>query len=321
MVYESNEINLIKLQDGTDGKPGKDGESGKTLYTWVKYSQYADGTDLTDDPTDTTYIGISYNNESAVESEDKTKYTWSKIKGDDGNNGNDGIGVSKIVEQYYLSSSNTTQAGGSWSTTSPSWQSGYYIWTRSEITWTDNSVTYTTAVLANALNDANSNAYTANSNANLANNKATYHYGTCSTAAATVAKVVTLSGFTLYTGATVTVYFTYANTASSPTLNVNDTGAKNIQVKNANITKPYYWDATDTVTFTYNGSYWVMSDTSANAIIASWCYNNDTTYINGGSIYARTVTAEKIATDAIKSTNYVANTSGSFLNLADGSFD
>ena len=155
MVYESNEINLIKLQDGADGKPGKNGE---TLYTWVKYSQYADGTDMTDDSTNAIYIGISYNNESPIELEDKTQYMWSKIKGDDGTKGDDGIGVSKIVEQYYLSSSNTTQIDGEWTTTSPNWKSGYYIWTRSEITWTDNSVTYTTAVLANALNDANSNA-------------------------------------------------------------------------------------------------------------------------------------------------------------------
>ena len=84
MVYESNEINLIKLQDGTNGKPGKDGSNGKTLYTWVKYSQYADGTDLTDDPTDAVYIGIAYNKEDKIESDIKTDYTWSKIKGEDG---------------------------------------------------------------------------------------------------------------------------------------------------------------------------------------------------------------------------------------------
>ena len=186
---------------------------------------------------------------------------------------------------------------------------------------TANSANSTASSALSTANTASSNASSALSTANTANNKATYHYGTCGTAAATVAKVVTLSGFTLYTGATVTVYFTYANTASNPTLNVNGTGAKNIRVKNANITKPYYWGATDTVTFTYNGSYWVMSDTSANAIIASWCYNSDTTYINGGTIAAKTITAREIATDAIKSTNYVANTSGSFLNLADGSFD
>lgn len=85
MVYE-NEINLIKVQNGKDGT-GQKGEDGKTLYTWVKYSQYADGTDLTDDPTDAIYIGIAYNKEEQVESEIKTDYTWSKIKGEDGQDG------------------------------------------------------------------------------------------------------------------------------------------------------------------------------------------------------------------------------------------
>ena len=55
--------------------------------------------------------------------------------------------------------------------------------------------------------------------------------------------------------------------------------------------------------------------------LANNIYYQGTTLIDGGNIYTGTVTAEKIATDAIKSKNYVANTSGSFLNLADGSFD
>ncbi len=56
-------------------------------------------------------------------------------------------------------------------------------------------------------------------------------YGACSTAAATKAKAVTLSGFTLVTGAIVGVKFSYDNTATAPTLNVNSTGAKSIYYK------------------------------------------------------------------------------------------
>ena len=52
--------------------------------------------------------------------------------------------------------------------------------------------------------------------------------GTCSTAAATAAKNVTVNGFTLREGAVVIVTFANTNTAASPTLNVNGTGAKNI---------------------------------------------------------------------------------------------
>ena len=59
------------------------------------------------------------------------------------------------------------------------------------------------------------------------------HFGTCSTAAATAAKVVSCTGFTLATGARIIVKFTVTNTASSPTLNVNNTGAKAIVYRNA----------------------------------------------------------------------------------------
>lgn len=75
--------------------------------------------------------------------------------GENGEAGATGIGVSQIVEQYYLSTSSTTQTGGSWSTAQPAWEKGKYIWTRSEITWTDDSVTHTDPILAKAINGAN----------------------------------------------------------------------------------------------------------------------------------------------------------------------
>lgn len=53
-------------------------------------------------------------------------------------------------------------------------------------------------------------------------------YGVCDTAAATAAKIVDMTGFKLATGATIHVKFTNANSAASPTLNVNNTGAKAI---------------------------------------------------------------------------------------------
>lgn len=75
--------------------------------------------------------------------------------GEDGSQGEDGRGVSAIVEQYYLSTSSTTPTGGSWSTAQPSWSKGRYIWTRSAVTWTDGSTAYTDPVLAKAINGAN----------------------------------------------------------------------------------------------------------------------------------------------------------------------
>jgi hypothetical protein len=66
---------------------------------------------------------------------------------------------------------------------------------------------------------------------------------------------------------------------------------------------------------------------SANSI-ANWCYNNNTTYIDGSKLYTGTVTSKALSTDAIKSNNYVANSdtaspyssTGTFLDLANGNF-
>ena len=82
-------------------------------------------------------------------------------------------------------------------------------------------------------------------------------YGTCATAAATAAKVVTLSGFTLVTGATIHVKFTNSNTVANPTLNVNSTGAKSIMrygTTAASTSPDTSWLAGAVVSFTYDGT-------------------------------------------------------------------
>ena len=60
-------------------------------------------------------------------------------------------------------------------------------------------------------------------------------YGTCSTAEATAAKVVTLSGYAIATGGIVAVKFTYGLCASA-TMNINSNGAKNIFINGAAVT-------------------------------------------------------------------------------------
>ena len=81
------------------------------------------------------------------------------------------------------------------------------------------------------------------------------HYGTCSTAATTTAKIVALPGFKLVTGARVEVRFTVANTAANPTLNVNNTGAKAIHYNNAAVAASVL-AANSTFLMIYDGTYW-----------------------------------------------------------------
>lgn len=83
MVLESNTLDVLFVKDGQQG------EDGKVLYTWIKYAKDANGTGITDDPNGAVYIGISYNNESSIESNDPTHYAWTKIQGADGKKGED----------------------------------------------------------------------------------------------------------------------------------------------------------------------------------------------------------------------------------------
>ena len=102
-----------------------------------------------------------------------------------------------------------------------------------------------------------------------AKDRATAVYGTCSTGATTVDKVVTCSNFTLFDGARIQITFTNANTAvaseattASPTLNINGTGRKPIKIgiEQANTANPLYWAAGATIEFVYDGSAWVLQN-------------------------------------------------------------
>lgn len=96
------------------------------------------------------------------------------VYGDTGNKGAAGKGISSVTPQYYLSTSNTTQTGGSWKTTQDAWSSGKYYWTRDSITWSDGTTTTTTPMLATALNNANSVANNAQTIANQTADKFTW---------------------------------------------------------------------------------------------------------------------------------------------------
>lgn len=85
------------------------------------------------------------------------------------------------------------------------------------------------------------------------------YYGTCATGSSTAAKVVVCDGFTLTKGARISVRFTSYNTATSPTLNVNSTGAKAIKEYGTTASyMTYRWPSGGVVGFVYDGTYWIM---------------------------------------------------------------
>ena len=115
-------------------------------------------------------------------------------------------------------------------------------------------------------------------------------FGTCGTAAGTAAKTVSITTgtFSLETGAKVTVKFTNKNTAGTPTLNVNSTGAKNIYHNGSQITTGTNKGMLNgTVEFVYDGTQWQLIgnyvDTNSSHAIISGLKKDGETNIQGSS--------------------------------------
>lgn len=94
--------------------------------------------------------------------------------------------------------------------------------------------------------------------------KELHFYGDCLSAANEANKVVTVSddNFKLMSGVAVDVSFLNANTASRPTLNVNNTGAVEIKAYSTTVPLANQWRQGAVVRFVYNTSNWVMVDGS-----------------------------------------------------------
>lgn len=111
------------------------------------------------------------------------------------------------------------------------------------------------------------------------------HYGTCSTEASTAAKVVSLTSFSLATGSKVMVKFTVTNTAASPTLNVNGTGAKAIMYRGTAISAGYL-AANRVYEFVYDGTNYelvgdINVDTNTDTKVTNTLATTTKAYITG----------------------------------------
>ena len=132
-------------------------------------------------------------------------------------------------------------------------------------------------------------------------------YGVCGTAADTAAKTVTISNldnFVLETGAIVAVKFTNASGIASPTLNVNDTGAKPITRYGTTAastgTSTTGWRAGAVQIFVYDGTSWIRD------------FWENTTYSNVslGQGYATCSTAEATTAKTASLSSYALSTGG-----------
>lgn len=232
--------------------------------------------------------------------------------GTDGKDGAAGNGIKSIVNYYLAStaSSGVTTGTSGWTTTPQSTTtSKKYLWNYEKITYTNGTVVNTTPCIIGthgatgpqgAKGDTGATGPTgpkgdtgatgpqgATGPTGPKGSDGQMLYATCGTGASTIAKVATLAAgtLTLKAGATVAVRFTYANTASSPTLNVAGTGAKAIYTQGVRYA---YWAAGATVVFTYDGANWRVASEpvyASTATIGNPAGGN--VYIDGSSVNIR----------------------------------
>lgn len=134
-------------------------------------------------------------------------------------------------------------------------------------------------------------------------------YGTCSTAASTAAKVITISGNTnwqLVAGSKIVVKFSATNSAQNPTLNVNSTGAKKVWYNTALITTSnlgYAGTANRPMEFTYDGTQYVFT---------GWSLDSNSTYSQAslGQGYGTCSTAASTIAKVVSLSSYALATNG-----------
>lgn len=267
---------------GPQGLAGKDGTNGKTSYFHIKYSPVENPTSSQMSEIPNTYIG-TYVDYIEQDSTDPSKYTWYRFQGLQGAQGTQGIpgtnGADGKTSYLHIKYSND---GGKTFTSNSGEVPGTYIGICTDYNVGDPSSvgSYTWAKIKG---DTGSKGDTGATGATGpqgpqgakgdtgpqgpqgptgpqgqtgdAGKDGQMLYATCDTAAGTAAKVASLAAGTLSlkAGATVAVKFTYANTASSPTLNIAGTGTKAMYIQGV---RDVYWTDGATVTFTYDGINW-----------------------------------------------------------------
>lgn len=106
-------------------------------------------------------------------------------------------------------------------------------------------------------------------------------YGTCTTAAATQAKAVTIEGLTkLVVGDVFIITFTNnQNYNGAPTMQINSLNAKNIRRLTGSNAGRYEWNSGETVIFVWNGTYFLI----VNGGFASTTYYGRTKLANSAT--------------------------------------
>ena len=241
------------------GVYGQTGPAGTSIESITDY--YAVSASNTAQPTEwvtapvpqmTPELKYLWSYEHTVYSDGSTYDTQKRVIGAYGDTGEAGRGVSGSETTYQASDSGTVVPTGEWTANIPDVPAGKYLWTRTVTTYTDG--TSSTSYSVSRQPEDGTNGADGQDGKTL--------YGECEfTLAGTANKLaflneMAISDDDLYVGITVSIHFTYGNTAASPSLTLGTCSSYPIMT---NGTNSAYWTAGANVLFTWDGTYWQVA--------------------------------------------------------------
>lgn len=223
------------------------------------------------------------------------------LDGANGEQGAPGVSATAIQPQYYLSTSDTVQTGGTWGDTCPEWEAGKFIWTRSKCSWSNGTETFTTPVLSQGINKANENANNANHKADNANNNIANIQALANAAkdAAAAANILARAAQTnaeaakTVAGGKNTVFYA----ASMPP--VTGRAVNDIWFDTANGNRMYYWDGLNWTSKPF-GTNAIAEMSITNALLANASIDNaKIANLDAGKITTGILDAERIGAGSL----------------------
>ena len=240
---------------GPQGEQGIPGQDGQTSYFHVKYSENADGNPMTETPS--TYIG-TYVDFVQQDSTNYQDYTWSRFEGMPGEQGIPGTnGENGQTSYLHIAYANSADGQTDFSTTDATGRA--YMGTCVDFNQVDPTMpaSYTWVKTQGETGPAGEPGTDGTNGKD-----GQMLYGECElTLASTADKLAflnegTLSDDDLYVGITVSIHFTYGNTAANPSLTLSACSSYPIMT---NGTNSAYWTAGANVLFTWDGTYWQVA--------------------------------------------------------------
>ena len=244
-----------------------------------------------------TYEGV-YSDTSVNGSTDPLKYTWTRMRGEDGIAGKDGRGITNTETMYAIHTSDTTPPTTGWTASVPALVKGSYLWTRNVWTYSDNTkeTGYSVTYIAKDGNNG-TDGIAGKDGVGIKSTAFTYATSTNGTTAPTTGWTTTVPTVTAgnylwtrvvwtYTDNTTETGYSVARWGTNGTNGTNGVSVTGIQVEYAQ---------TDTATEPSTG----WSTTKPSPTVGKWYWTRTRNTLSNGTYTTWVVTVSFIGRDAV----------------------